>query len=128
MFSRLLVCAGLLAVVLGAALPADDPIPILSQSSDIQPDGSFQWNYESGDGTKQEQTAVLKQVGNVTVPVLQGSASWTDSEGVAHQVSYVADENGYQPQGSDLPVAPEIPPAIAKALEWIAAHPPPPES
>lgn len=31
---------------------------------------------------------------------------------------------GFQPQGDHLPVAPAIPEAIARALEWIAAHPP----
>ncbi|KAF7276834.1 hypothetical protein GWI33_009737 [Rhynchophorus ferrugineus] len=127
MFSKLVVYSGLLAVVLSAAVPAQDPVPVVSQTSDIQPDGSFQWSYESGDGSKQEQSAVIRQVGEVSVPVLQGSVSWTDAEGVAHEVRYVADENGYQPQSADLPVAPEVPAAITRALQWIAAHPAPAE-
>ncbi|KAF7263849.1 hypothetical protein GWI33_001019 [Rhynchophorus ferrugineus] len=120
MLSKVIVFSGLLAVVLCAA---DEPVAILAQEADIQPDGSFRWSYESADGTKQEQSAVPKQIGEVSVPVLKGSVSWTDADGVAHQVNYVADENGYQPESSDIPVAPEVPAAIARALEWIAAHP-----
>ncbi|KAF7276833.1 hypothetical protein GWI33_009736 [Rhynchophorus ferrugineus] len=127
MFAKIAVFSGLLAVVLSAAVPAQEPVPIVSQSADIQPEGSFQWSYESGDGTKQEQSAVVRQVGEESVPAVQGSASWVDAEGVAHELRYVADENGYQPQSSDLPVAPEVPAQIARALQWIAAHPAPVE-
>ncbi|ENN72697.1 hypothetical protein D910_00628 [Dendroctonus ponderosae] len=67
----------------------------------------------------------LNFIDQETPVVLQGSASWTDSEGNPHQLSYVADENGYQPQSDDIPQAPEIPAAIARALEYIAAHPQP---
>ncbi|KAH1004877.1 larval cuticle protein 1-like [Dendroctonus ponderosae] len=115
---------GLVAV--GQCAPAEtEPVPIVAQDSDIQPDGAFKWSFETGDGAKQEQTGVPKQIDQETPVVLQGSASWTDSEGNPHQLSYVADENGYQPQSDDIPQAPEIPAAIARALEYIAAHPQP---
>ncbi|XP_050300042.1 endocuticle structural glycoprotein SgAbd-3-like [Anthonomus grandis grandis] len=98
-------------------------VPIISQESDIQPDGSFKWSFEAGDGTKAEQSGQPKQIEKETPVVMQGSASWTDNEGGNHQLTYVADENGYQPQSNDLPIAPEIPAAIQRALEWNAAHP-----
>lgn len=40
-------------------------------------------------------------------------------------MSYVADENGYQPSGNAIPQPPPLPPLIARALAWIAAHPQP---
>ncbi|XP_050300287.1 endocuticle structural glycoprotein ABD-4-like [Anthonomus grandis grandis] len=105
--------------VLGAPQQGKE-VPIISQESDIQPDGSFKWSFEAGDGTKAEQSGQPKQIDKETPVVMQGSASWTDKEGGNHQLTYVADENGYQPQGPDVP---PIPPAIQRALEYIAAHP-----
>lgn len=57
----------------------------------------------------------------------QGSYSYTSPEGVQIQVNYVADENGYQPDSAALPTPPPVPAAIARALEYIAAHPQPAE-
>ncbi|KAF7286193.1 hypothetical protein GWI33_007153 [Rhynchophorus ferrugineus] len=125
MYGKILVISGLMAFVYSAALPENkEPVPIVAQESDIQPDGSFKWSFESGDGTKLEQSGAPKQAENGTIEALQGSVSWTDPEGGLHSLTYTADENGFQPQGSDVPVAPEVPAAIARALEYIAAHPP----
>lgn len=52
-----------------------------------------------------------------------GSFSYPGDGGQEISLTYVADENGFQPQGAHLPTTPEIPPLILKALEWIAAHP-----
>jgi hypothetical protein len=41
-------------------------------------------------------------------------------EGTPITVTYTADENGFQAQGSHLPVAPPIPDAILKSLDLIA--------
>ncbi|XP_030757686.1 larval cuticle protein 65Ag1-like [Sitophilus oryzae] len=123
MFAKIIVFVALYAVVYGAALQEPEPVPILSQESDISPDGSFQWKYEAGDGSGQEQQGQLKQIGEEAGQAVQGSVHYTDPEGQQHQFSYVADENGYQPQGSDIPQAPEIPAAIARALAWNEAHP-----
>ena len=121
MFSKLLVFVGLVAVVFGATM--QQQVPIVSLESDISPDGSFQWSYQSGDGSQQQQAGQLKQIGQNQGEIVQGNAAWTDPEGGQHQLSYVADENGYQPQGDDLPVAPAVPEAIARSLEYNAAHP-----
>lgn len=102
--------------------PYQEPVPILSQESEINPDGSYRWSYRSGDGTAQQQSGKLHQVAVGRDPVLevQGSFSWYDPEGKLHELTYVANGDGYYPQSADIPA---IPPAILKALEWNAAHP-----
>ncbi|XP_034106711.1 larval cuticle protein 2-like isoform X1 [Drosophila albomicans] len=59
---------------------------------------------------------------------IHGDYGWISPEGEHIQLTYVADENGYQPSGAHLPTPPPIPAAILRGLEWIAAHPPAPET
>ncbi|KAF2893046.1 hypothetical protein ILUMI_13129 [Ignelater luminosus] len=100
-------------------------IAILRQASEVNPDGSYQWNYETENGIAAEeqghlqQSAASKEAGTAA----QGSYHYTAPDGTPVAVQYVADENGFQPQSNVLPVPPPIPPQIARALEWIAAHP-----
>ncbi|CAH0556917.1 unnamed protein product [Brassicogethes aeneus] len=95
-------------------------IPILRQESDISPDGSYKYAYETGNGIAAQEQGVGGQTA-------QGGFAWTSPEGEQIQIQYVADENGYQPQGAHIPQPPPIPAAIQRALQWIAAHPEKPE-
>ncbi|XP_013194611.1 larval cuticle protein LCP-17 [Amyelois transitella] len=102
---------------------------VLRQELDVGVDGAYQYAYETDNGIKAEESGTLKKIDAETAAeVVQGQASWKSPEGETIQLQYVADENGYQPQGSHLPTPPPIPEAILKALEYIRAHPPPPES
>ena len=47
---------------------------------------------------------------------VRGSYRYKDPEGNDIVVNYIADENGFVPQGAHLPVAPAIPQAILDAL------------
>jgi len=47
--------------------PTTEPIPILNQESNIEPDGSYQYRYETGNGIKAEETGTLKKASNQTV-------------------------------------------------------------
>ncbi|KAJ8954434.1 hypothetical protein NQ318_011110 [Aromia moschata] len=129
------MASGVFFALLGAALalpqvPQHTPtalreIRILRQDQDINPDGSYQWLYETENGISAQEQGVQKAIGNDYGTAAQGSFQYTSPEGIPIALSYVADENGFQPQGAHLPTPPPIPPQILRALEWIAAHPEP---
>nr|CAI5833502.1 unnamed protein product [Callosobruchus analis] len=106
-----------------------EPIPILRQDQEIDFDGSYNYGYETGNGIVAEEQGYLKNAGQPEqeAQVAQGQYQYTSPEGQIIQLTYVADENGFQPQGEHLPTPPPIPPAIQRALDWIAQQPPAPE-
>lgn len=105
-------------------------MPIIRQDAEVNFDGSYHSSFETGNGIVADEQGYLKNPGNKDgeAEEVQGSFQYTAPDGTPISIQYLANENGFQPQGSHLPVAPTpppIPPAIARALEWIAAHPEP---
>ncbi|XP_062132243.1 larval cuticle protein 4-like [Drosophila sulfurigaster albostrigata] len=95
---------------------------VLRSESEVNVD-SFNIVQELADGQKQLQKGQLKSVGEEQALVQQGEFGWTAPEGNPISVSYVADENGYQPVAEHLPTPPPIPAHILKAIEYIQTHP-----
>lgn len=118
-----------MAVALAAPQGPTEPIPILRQESEVNPDGSYQYAFETGNGIVAEEKGQLKNIG-AEEPALevQGQFQYPSEEGGNIQLTYIANENGYQPQGAHLPTSPPIPEAIQKALAYLATAPPQPES
>ncbi|KAH8365502.1 hypothetical protein KR093_001486 [Drosophila rubida] len=99
----LIVFVALFAVALAA--PPTKQINIVYLKSDVNVDG-FNYGVETDDGTKISANGQLKQVGDEQGIAVKGSYAFVDTDGQLHELSYVADENGFQPQSADLPVAP----------------------
>ncbi|XP_013110232.1 larval cuticle protein 65Ab1-like [Stomoxys calcitrans] len=99
----LIVFVALFAIALAAPRPETE---VVRQDSEVGPE-SFQFASETSDGSKHEAQGQLKNKGSDDEAiVVRGSYSWTDEKtGETFTVNYVADENGYQPQGAHLPVA-----------------------
>lgn len=114
------------AVCVPADLTTQPPVAILSQENENNFDGSFTNNYEAGNGISFAQEGIVKIVPDIEAPVheVSGSYSYVAPDGTEVKVDYIANENGFQPQGDVLPVAPPLPPVIARALQYIADHPP----
>ncbi|XP_021937273.1 endocuticle structural glycoprotein SgAbd-4-like [Zootermopsis nevadensis] len=101
------------------------PIPIISQNSIINPDGSYSYSYETGNGISAREEGFLKNAGNpeTEAQVAQGQFSYIGDDGIPISLTYTADENGFVPQGAHLPTPPPIPPAIQRALQFLASQP-----
>ncbi|KAJ8920792.1 hypothetical protein NQ315_004933 [Exocentrus adspersus] len=105
-------------------LPQGRVIAILRQESNAAPDGRhYEYSYETENGIAAQETGDV--IANVPEAPLAatGAFQYTSPEGVPVQVSYVADENGFQPVGDVLPTPPPVPIAIARAVEYVLAHP-----
>ncbi|XP_076270266.1 endocuticle structural glycoprotein SgAbd-2-like [Rhynchophorus ferrugineus] len=97
-------------------------VPIVSESNELNPDGSFSYSYVSGDGSQAQAQGYLKNPGqkDAEAEVIQGSYSYTAPDGTPITVTWVADENGFRAEGAHLPTPPPVPAEIQKALAQIA--------
>ncbi|XP_011565051.2 flexible cuticle protein 12 [Plutella xylostella] len=79
---------------------------ILRQNLDnIGVDG-YNYAVETSDGKRQEEQGQLVNPGTENEAlVVRGSYSYTGPDGVVYTVTYVADQNGFQPQGAHIPQA-----------------------
>ncbi|XP_042218352.1 DNA-directed RNA polymerase II subunit RPB1-like [Homarus americanus] len=98
----------------------NEVVPILVDDR-VQPSaGSYSFRSETSDGVRRQESG--KAVGGVEGPVntVSGSYSYILPDGQVFELTYVADENGFQPQSSSLPLAPAFPhPIPAHALHQI---------
>ncbi|GLV48674.1 hypothetical protein CBL_06058 [Carabus blaptoides fortunei] len=126
---KLVVFACLVAAAVAAPQYYQQPyqksfVPITSQTNEINPDGSYRYSYTSGDGKAVEESGYLKNAGSANeAENVQGSFSYTSPEGQPIRVTYVADENGFHPEGAHLPTPPPIPEAIARSLAYLRTQP-----
>ena len=69
---------------------------------------SYKFGYQLSDGSAREESAQVETRGaeDATLRV-SGSFSFVGPDGQTYTVTYIADENGFQPQGAHLPVSPQ---------------------
>ncbi|CAD7004122.1 larval cuticle protein 5-like [Ceratitis capitata] len=97
------------ACLLAVAYARPD-VSIVRQDSDVQPEG-YNFIVETSDGTQHSASGALQNAATDHESLaVKGSYSWTDEKtGEKFTVNYVADENGFRPEGAHLPVAPVAP-------------------
>ncbi|XP_031622489.1 cuticle protein CP14.6-like [Contarinia nasturtii] len=106
------VFATLFAVTAAALLPQsqESQAYIVSQFSNISPEyGTYAYASSTSNGISSSESGRLIQGRSLEQsPALavQGQYSYTGPDGVLYTVRYVADENGFRPEGAHLPVAP----------------------
>lgn len=95
----------------------------------------FYVSFETGNQIKQQATGYVKKVyvprlrsdgtksdeyDTTNVIVQTGSYSYVSPDGTLIQVSYIADENGFQPIGDHIPTQSPIPERISHNLERVS--------
>ncbi|XP_063610595.1 endocuticle structural glycoprotein ABD-4-like [Penaeus indicus] len=103
-------------------------VPILKDDRVHEEDGTYNFDFEAANGISFSQAG--SPDGDEDAVIKAGEYSYTAPDGSEIHVRFVADENGFQPQGAHLPVAPEFPhpipqfvlDQIAKAAEEDAAR------
>lgn len=84
-------------IAVAAAQSPDALAQVLRSDSTVNTD-SFQYAYETSNGISAQEQGQLKQIGAEAGIATQGQFSYTSPEGQQILVSFVADENGFQPQ------------------------------
>lgn len=77
---------------------ADANAQTLRSDSNINPDGSYSYGYESDNSISVSEQGQPKALGHSEQSQeVQGSYSYISPEGIPIKLSYVANENGFQP-------------------------------
>ncbi|XP_053695165.1 flexible cuticle protein 12-like [Sabethes cyaneus] len=98
----LIVFTAIVAVALAA--PADDGAATVVKFENDQKVDGYNVAYETSNGISGAEQAQLKTFADdVAAIVVKGQYSYTGADGVVYSLNYVADENGFQPEGAHLP-------------------------
>ncbi|XP_037803468.1 endocuticle structural glycoprotein SgAbd-8-like [Penaeus monodon] len=105
--SMYLLASFLLMLVLSseaAENPYSAPIPILKDDRTQDAYGGYSFDFESGNGIVRQESG-KESDGQAK----EGGWRYESPEGAPVEISFVADQGGYQPQGAVIPVPPPLP-------------------
>ncbi|XP_046424905.1 endocuticle structural glycoprotein SgAbd-2-like [Neodiprion fabricii] len=97
---------------------------ILRQDQEVNPDGTYDFTYETENGISAAAKGGPVGSGPNGELVIQeeGGFQYTAPDGQVIAVRYIAGPNGFVPEGAHLPVAPPIPEAILRSIEFNRAN------
>ncbi|KAH8416023.1 hypothetical protein KR222_006647 [Zaprionus bogoriensis] len=116
-------CVAALALV--SADSSQSQPQLLGYDSNVEHNGKFRFSYHLDNGQEVVEQGELKNIEKADAggEAVKGQYSW-EVDGEKYSVTYIADENGFQPIGDHLPTPPPTPESVLKALQYIKDHPP----
>lgn len=62
------------------------------------------FRFDTSDGTSRTEEAQLQNIGTENEAlVVRGSITWIGDDGQQYTLTFIADENGFRPEGAHLP-------------------------
>ncbi|CAK1553597.1 unnamed protein product [Leptosia nina] len=108
-----LIIVALAFVAIATAVPVGEKEPpkIVRSEFNQQPEGQYEFNFETDDGSTRVETGELKEAFDEEnkphqVIVVRGSFSYINSEGKPETIEYYADETGFHAKGDSIPKSP----------------------
>ncbi|XP_055545494.1 larval cuticle protein LCP-30-like [Wyeomyia smithii] len=93
---------------------------IIRLENTVRKDG-YNYVFETQNGINAEESGRIESDGQGSEGLRsQGFYEYVGDDGQVYRVDYVADTNGFIPQGDHIP---KVPPAIEKLLKYLAAQP-----
>ncbi|XP_017071035.1 endocuticle structural protein SgAbd-6 [Drosophila eugracilis] len=102
---KLMLVVGSMALLfaLASARPQND-VEVLEYESENTGLGGYKFSYKLSDGTSRTEEGVVNNAGTDNESIsIRGSVSWVAPDGQTYTINFVADENGFQPEGAHLP-------------------------
>ncbi|XP_017010529.1 endocuticle structural protein SgAbd-6 [Drosophila takahashii] len=103
---KLMLVVGSMALILAlaSARPQNDAVEVLEYESENTGLGGYKFSYKLSDGTSRTEEGTVNNAGTENESIsIRGSVSWVAPDGQTYTINFVADENGFQPQGDHLP-------------------------
>uniref|UniRef100_A0A1I8NUR0 Uncharacterized protein n=1 Tax=Stomoxys calcitrans TaxID=35570 RepID=A0A1I8NUR0_STOCA len=94
-------------VALFALALAADPkdAETLRYDANVEPE-RYDFNVATSDGKNFQEQGEIENLGSEDEAIaVKGSYSYVGDDGQTYTVNYIADKNGFQPQGAHIPVA-----------------------
>ncbi|XP_069996627.1 cuticle protein AMP1A-like [Penaeus vannamei] len=111
---KIIVLACLAAVAVAAPQLEERVVELLRDDRVANEDGTFSYTLEADNGIK---TAVSGSIGAEGQINQEGSYTFILADGTQAVVTFVANENGFQPQSSILPTPHPLPAHVYELLE-----------
>ncbi|XP_055600680.1 pupal cuticle protein 36a-like [Uranotaenia lowii] len=105
----------------GFQQPRTTPIPILRYENINNGDGSYRFDYATGNGIQHREEGYNRKIGpELGEQIVNGGYSYTGPDGKVYSVQYKADAGGFQPVGDHLPTPPPLPQELQEAYNLHA--------